>query len=247
MAGAAEKWDLSTRLITLKSPNWRARALPLLEPVNARSPGVDAWLMSKENAVVLLAQLRNRTDFSEHYAMHQPLDTGQSHKIQRYRDRDYVRSVRWAHRQFGAVRPERDAIAEGYTLQISPLFDPADRLIDAVVKCQIDQVEQFVPVTLTVNGANNQKQRVNIEVPQIVSWRLHERFVWPQDKVLLLSCGVVAAPTKDSKGRFPLPTANGRADALLFIQSNGTVGEALRGLERGDRTARQPGGFNRRY
>lgn len=33
-----------------------------------------------------------------------------------------------------------------------------------------------------------------INVPQVASWRLHERFRWPADEVLLLSCGVVAAP-----------------------------------------------------
>ena len=45
-------------------------------------------------------------------------------------------------------------------------------------------------------------QRVEIQVPQIVSWRLHERFRWPTNQVLLLSCGVVATP----------PSEHGRID-----------------------------------
>jgi hypothetical protein len=61
---------------------------------------------------------------------------------------------------------------------------------------------------------------MSIQVPQLVSWRLHERFRWPSDHVLILSCGVVATPTNDKSAMpllGPLVSSN-RADALLFIE-----------------------------
>jgi hypothetical protein len=73
-------------------------------------------------------------------------------------------------------------------------------------------------------------------VPQIVSWRLHERFRWPADHVLLLGCGVVASPTGEKMGPLGIPVpsipgiplpVSGRADALLFVESKGKAEQAL--------------------
>jgi hypothetical protein len=65
---------------------------------------------------------------------------------------------------------------------------------------------------------------VQFQVPQFVSWRLHERFRWPSDQVLLLSCGVVASPTGDAATPIPLLgnlSGNSRSDALLMIEHKG--------------------------
>ena len=72
--------------------------------------------------------------------------------------------------------------------------DISGQEVDAVIKCQIDQVEKFVPVGIDIPGVAAGRQSVQIQVPQLVSWRLHERFRWPVDQVLLISCGIVAAP-----------------------------------------------------
>jgi hypothetical protein len=71
-----------------------------------------------------------------------------------------------------------------------------------------------------------QSQRVQIQVPQVVSWRLSERFRWPTSEVLLLSCGVVASPTGAAGPlSFLSPLGigkTGRADALLMIDCHET-------------------------
>jgi hypothetical protein len=98
------------------------------------------------------------------------------------------------------------------------------------LKCHIDQLEKLVPVTLEIPQGQAQPARVNIQVPQIVSWRLHERFRWPTDQVLLLSCGVVATPTNEKTSPLGIPGLGmggpARADALLFIESHGKLGAA---------------------
>ena len=62
----AESYEISLRLMTVNSPNWRSKAHPLMQRVEVQSPGIDAWLISKENAALLIAELRRRTDFQQH-------------------------------------------------------------------------------------------------------------------------------------------------------------------------------------
>ncbi|MEO8495575.1 MAG: hypothetical protein ABI614_10935, partial [Planctomycetota bacterium] len=105
----------------------------------------------------------------------------------------------------------------------------------AVLKCQIDQVEKLLPVVIDVPTASASRQTVQVQVPQLVSWRLHERFRWPTDEVLLLSCGVIATPAAE-RSPLGLPKLmggdTGRADALLFIESNGKASQTLLGDQR---------------
>ncbi len=95
---------------------------------------------------------------------------------------------------------------------------------------------------------NNQVHRTKIEVPQLVSWRLHERFRWPKDRVLVLSCGVVASPDRPQSS-VPLLTLEsitgqsaGRADALLFVQFKG---RADKNIPIGSRVVSPSSSFNR--
>jgi len=91
----------------------------------------------------------------------------------------------------------------------------------------------LVPVNVDIPVSTGGAQRVQVQVPQVVSWRLHERFRWPANQVLLLGCGVVASPTQERMGPLGLPlpvlplASSGRADALLMIETSGKAGQAL--------------------
>jgi hypothetical protein len=94
--------------------------------------------------------------------------------------------------------------------------------MEAAISCSVDQLEKLVPLNIDV-PIGGQTQRVQIQVPQIVSWRLSERFRWPTNEVLLLSCGVVATPAPGASGVLsvlssPLGIGGNRADALLMIE-----------------------------
>lgn len=221
----AESHSLSLRLVTVGSPNWRAKAYPLLKSVSVQSPGIEAWLVSKENAAFLLADLSRRSDFREHNSPNLAIASGQSHTISRSRPRNYIRSVRARDGVIPGFDSDSVQLEEGYSLQISPLYSLDLKTVDAVVKCQVNQVEKLIPVTIELPALGGQKQRTQIQVPQMVSWQLNERFRWPTDQVLLLSCGVVAAPAPETAGAAAfvnaLTTTSGRADALLFIDCQG--------------------------
>jgi len=214
---------VAARLVTISSPNWRTRALPVLKPVSVQTAGADAWLLSPENAAVLVADLRKRVDFREHNSANLLIHHGQTEAITNLRPLSYVRAVSRNENIWPGYELETGQLQEGFTLEISPLLSLAGDTIDAVVKCETNQVEKLPPVWLDVPTAAAPRQRVAIQVPQQSSWRLHERFRWPVDRVLLISCGMVAtpAPQPATVGGLPNPFAVGpsRAEALLLLEN----------------------------
>src|SRR5262245_31834127 len=221
VGGDTEAHALGVRLMTVGSPNWRSSAISLLKPVDVKSPGVEAWLLSRENAVALYEQIKVRADFREHSSPRIEIANGQSRTLARTQPRQYVRGI-----QLKGEYPFYDAmpakIDEGYSLSISPLTSLDGQFMEAAITCSVDQIEKLVPLAIDV-PVGSQSQRVQIQVPQVVSWKLSERFRWPSKDVLLLSCGVVASPAPGPSGMLsvlaPLGVVPGnRSDALLMIE-----------------------------
>ncbi len=221
------------RLLAVSNPNWRTRAHALMRTVQAQSPGVNAYLISKENSAMLMAMLRGRTDFKELSAVDVVVQNGQSQVLEQLRGRNYVSDFKPIENTWPPYMPVTGEIKEGYRLQISPLLSVDKQSVDLVIKCNIDQVERLANVTLEMPLTTGQMYSGQINVPQVASWRLHERFRWPADQVLLLSCGVVAAPqgtpsaTLLGQGSTLLgldriiPSGGDRADALLMVEYRG--------------------------
>ncbi len=239
LATRGQSYVMSMRLVTVGSPNWRAKALSMLKAVNVETPGIEAWMVSKENAAVLLGDLKKRADCQEHNSPNVVIHNGQYHTVSRRQPRSFVRSVRPRADSYTGYDLDMGQFNEGYSLELSPLFSVDGKTIDGVLKCSVDQVERFVNIPIDVPVISGGRQRVQVQVPQVVSWRLHERFRWPVDQVLLLSCGVVAMPGPERKNaldtpltnpfgiRFPLGKTPGRADALLLIECKGKGDELL--------------------
>lgn len=226
LATSAAANRMSIRVVTISNPNWRSRTIGLLKPVDVKSTGVDAWLATRENAALLSSELRKRADFRERAAPVVDIPNGQTYPLGLTTQRQYVRSVRPKADATPGFEPDFATLTEGYTLEVSPLTSVDGRSLDVVVKCSIDQLEKMIDVPLDIPTPLGQPQRMSIQVPQLVSWRLHERFRWPSDHVLILSCGVVATPTNE-KSAMPLLgalVASNRADALLFIEPISGVG-----------------------
>ena len=233
IAGQKDPQVMNLRVMTVGSPNWRSRAHMMMQHVNVDSAGVQAWLVTKENAAIVLNMLRARTDTREVQDVNLVMHNGQTQKLASTRGRNYVRNVRPAPTGWPPYEPETGEVQEGYRLSISPLLSTDGAAIDCVIKAEIDQVDKLNYVELELPLPNNQIHRARIDVPQVVSWRLHERFRWPSDMVLLLSCGVVASPEREQSS-VPLlnmsmltGTTAGRADALMFIEFRGRASENL--------------------
>lgn len=246
----AEPHVMGLRLVTVGSPNWRTVAHEMLRPVPVRTPGVDAWLISKENMALLLAQLQKRHDFEQHNAQSVVVANGQSHAISRMRPHNFVKDVVPLPGGYAGHKLEMGTVNSGFNLEVSPLFSARGDEVDAVIKCHIDQIEKMVPITVKAVGFGNRPQNVDVQVPQVVSWRFHERFRWPTDHVLLISAGVAPNPAPETNNGFGmlklLESGPPRGDGLLFIEAKG---KASQNLVDGDsaRTALSPSYSRGRY
>lgn len=238
--GVSEPQVFGLRMLTVSNPQWRSRAIGLMRSVPSQSAGVQAWLMPKENGAIFLSQLRERGDARELQAAEIPLYNGQLQHLEQLRSRNYLKEyARNTASPFPPYTPVSDTIQEGFRLQISSLMNLDGKSADLMLKCEIDQVERLNPVKIDLAMGPNQSQSVQIEVPQLVSWRLQERFQWPTNQVLLLSCGVVAAPggpvDNSLAGNPPtllglnriLPTVGQRTDALLWVEYKGPISSQL--------------------
>lgn len=232
-AGDKDPQLMHLRVMTVGSPNWRTRTHMLMQHVSVNSAGLQAWLLTKENAAMVMAILRQRSDVREVQAVDLITHNGQMEKLASTRGRNYVQNVRQAPSGWPPYEPQTGEVQEGYRMQISPLLSVDRRAIDCLIQVEIDQVDKLVPVDLDLPLPSGEMFRAKIDVPQVVSWRLKERFRWPSDMVLVLSCGVVASPER-SATTIPLLNMNaltgttaGRADALMFIEFRGKVNENL--------------------
>jgi hypothetical protein len=234
----AETHAFGLRVITVGNPGWRAKAQRMMRPVSAQSQGVQAWILAKEDAALLLADLRKRSDFREHNTPHLLVNNGQSTIVSATRPRNYVRNVSLRSDVWPGFEPEMAQFDEGFSLEFNPLLSLDGHTVDAIIKCNVDQIEKLVPVMLDVPTPVAPRQRTKVEVPQMTHFGLHERFRWPTEQVLLISMGVVATPVGGTPNPLGLNlpgTMSNRADLLVLIESKGRQAgtpSALRNAQR---------------
>jgi hypothetical protein len=221
----AESHAFGMRVITLGSPNWRAPAHRMLRPVAAQTPGVQAWLLAKEDAALLVSDLAKRRDFQEHSTPHLVVNNGQSTIVAKTRTRNFLRDIVLTPNPFPGFEPQMAQIDEGFKFEFHPLLSLDGRVIDAVLKCEVDQIEKMLPVTIPVPTTVVRTQSTKVEVPQLISSRMHERFRWPVDQVLLISLGVGPTPVPQAPNTLSVPLLSGgaRADLLVFVESRGKL------------------------
>ncbi len=211
-------------IITVDSPNWRARAQRMLRPVSVQSHGVQAWLLAREDAALVTAELRKRTDYREQSSPHMLVSNGQAAVVSTMRPRQFIRDVMMRGDAWPGYEPQMGQVDEGFSLEFSPLLSLDGKTIDAIIKCNVEQIEKMVPVTLDVPTTAAPRQRTKVEVPQVTGNRFHERFRWPADQVLLISLGMVAVPTGVASNPLAALSSGNKAELLVFVEARGKLG-----------------------
>lgn len=246
-----ESMAFSLRIATVRNPNWRARAMPLMTAIPVQSPGMQGWILPKENAAMLMADIVRRSDFREHSASGQLVLNGQSTLLSTMRPRNYIKGVVRTQHSWPGFQPETGSLDEGASLEFSPLLSFDGKTADAILKLRINQIEKMQQVQLDVPTQMAGPQRMQVEVPQLTSATVHERFRWPADQVLVLSLGVIAPPTAEKGNQFlnMIPGVNSppRADGLLMIEVKGTAAPSSTPGSVPSTALRSPSGFTGRY
>lgn len=220
----AATYTFSTRVVSLDTPSWRTSAQRLLRSVPVKTSGISAWVLAREDAAVLLGEIRRRSDYREHNSPYLMVNNGQSTLISTMRGRYYVREIVTRPNVASGFEPVTAQVDEGFALDFSPLLTVDRRMIDATIKCEINQVEKMVPAVIEVPTQVSPRQRTEIEVPQMSHYRFHERFRWPVDQVLIVGLGMVALPVPVNGSSSLLPllgSSPARADLLIFVECKG--------------------------
>lgn len=213
------------QVVTVTSPNWRAKLARLLTRIETQTPGVEGWTAPKENAAHLFSELRKRADF--HHPVSQTLitESGQPKKIVRQIPLTFFRSITLDNKVIPPFRVETQTINEGYVFQLSSLRSLDGKGMDAEIFCDVSQVEQFKHVKMDVPGPNGTTQKHPISIPVRSNWRIKERFQWPVDRVLVLSAGVVAAPDRKIKPTQSIQDVfepnKSQAEVLILVDCKG--------------------------
>lgn len=215
------------RLITIGSPSWRSNMQRVLRSVPVQTQGIQAWLLSKEDCAMMIAELQKRTDFREHSSPHLLVQNGQSTMVSASRPRNYIKDVILKPEVWPGFTPETAQIDEGFSLELKPLLSLDGHTIDAVLKCNLDQLVKLTPVPIDVPTPAAPRQRTEIQVPQVDSNRFAEKFHWPADMVLVIGFGVVPTPTppEPTAMKIPLISASDHADLLVFVENKGVAGK----------------------
>jgi len=210
VTAASTPHRFAVRVLGVGSPAWRNDARPLLHPIPAATPGVQAWIMSREEAANLLALLRRRGDCAELPTGAVQAANGLPAVLTGGRRRPYVQEV-----QTAAAWPGWQAFPaacdEGITLDVQPLLSRDGAAVEAVIRCRIDQVERMAAVPVTLPTPD--RQRLQIEVPQVSAVRIGERFRWPVSHVLVVGLGLVP---------WPVPGNNTASSAALLADAKRT-------------------------
>lgn len=218
----------SMRILTVRNPDWRVKALGLMTPISVQAPGLQGWILPKENHALLMAELGRRSDVRDYNAAGQLVPNGRSVVFSTMRPRGYVKGIIPTAQAWPGYQPEMGQLDEGAALEFSPLLSINLDTAEAAIKLRMNQVEKMRRVSLDLPASpvagGSTGQRLQVEVPQVTMANLNERFRWPADQVLLLSMGMVATPGPESGGTFTdmLPgmmKSPPRADALLFVQA----------------------------
>lgn len=256
--GRAADRAFSMRIMTVRNPDWRVKALGLMTPINVQSPGLQGWMMPKENHALLMSELARRSDVRDYNAANQLVANGHGVVFSTMRPRGYVKGIIPTQNAWPGYQPDTGQIEEGASLEFNPLLSMDLNTAEAVVKLRLNQIEKMCRVTLdlpapAVAGGSTSGQRLQIEVPQMTMANLHERFRWPANQVLVLSMGMVATPGPEQGGTFNSMLPNmmkspPRADALLFVEArNSATPAAGPNASRIDTALRQTPTFSGRY
>jgi hypothetical protein len=227
----AQTQMFNMRVVSMGSPSWRAKFVKIMHALPVQSQGIQAWLLTREDASLLFADLRKRSDAREFSSPNALVANGQSIVVSTMHPHGYTGAVTLHPEQIHpGFEPQVMQFNEGFSLEFNPLLSLDGRSVDAMIHCDIDQLERTVTASVDVPTPIAPRQHTEIEIPQTSSYRLRELFHWPANQVLMISFGIVAAPiASESPIHFSLGSGPPRAELLAFIEDRGTAPNPLAG------------------
>lgn len=225
----ARRHRFAVRGLLVGNSNWRTGPSAAMQPMTSQTPGVEAWTLTREGAIVLWDGLRRRGDARELFSDPKLIRNGETYTWDQRQARSFPQSVQLDQKNWPGYQLGFGQIREGLTLAVSPLLSLDQRMSDVVVRGSSEQIEKTKDTWLNVPSPGGVPQRVQVQSPQVSGWQIHERFQWPVDEVLVISRSVIApcasAATAERGplvgGKSPLAARARRVEALFWIECRG--------------------------
>jgi hypothetical protein len=223
------------RIVSTARPDWLNKGHSQLKPIPIATQGVQGWIVEKVMAQNLLQELGRRSDFKELLPPQSLIAHGIQHNVVAKKQRQYLRDVQPNPSALNGYAEDRVTVDEGIGLSITPLAMLDGQHVAATIKLDVVQIERMFTTTVEIATASNPRQRVQIESPQMSSFRLDEVVGFPKNKVLLLDLGTVPLPsTADGDSRNVLEEISKginparRGNVLIFVEcTSGSVVPAV--------------------
>ena len=203
------------RVLGFDGPGWRAAARPALTPIPTATAGVQAWILPREAAAVLVGQLRARNDVMELPVGPVLAANGVPASLAGGRRQAYVQDYAVQPTPPG-WQPLQAACDEGISIDVQPLLAADGSGVEAAFRCRIDQIERMAQATLPAPAGG---PPVSVQVPQMAAMRIGERFRWPAGHTLLVGLGLVPWPAPAQNGVVPalIPDVE-RRDVVVVVE-----------------------------
>jgi len=224
VAEAEAPHRFTVRVFGVDGPGWRAKARPALQPIPTATPGVQAWIVPRETAAVVLANLRGRSDVAELPTGPALAANGLPASLKGGRQQAYVEDYAQTPNAWPGWQPKQATCDEGLAIDLHPLVSRDGTAVEAAFRCRIDQIERMAPVVVSVPVAD--QQRAQIEVPQMSAVRVGERFRWPVNQTLVVGLGLVPwpVPGQNAAGTPALFSDAKRTDVVVVVEPRLTGG-----------------------
>lgn len=205
------------RVLSLGSPTWRTDARPVLRPIPTATPGVQAWILPREDAAIAIGRIQARSDCQELPTGPVLAANGLPATLSGGRKLAYVQDIAPRPDAWPGWQMQNAACDEGLAIDVQPLLERDGTAVEAIVRCRIDQVERMAAVTLT--SPTGDRGGVQVEVPQVAAVRIGERFRWPSTQTLVIGIGLVPWPVPaQNVSPVSLVPDSKRRDVIIVVE-----------------------------
>ena len=147
--------------------------------------GVQAWVVPRENSAELLNRLLSRSDVEELPVGPVFAANGVPATLYGVRERTYIQDITIDPALPNGWQPLSATCREGLSVDVQPLVSLDGELVDAVLRCRIDQIERMASVSVAVPVGD--RPDVSSRYPRFRQYGLASGFAGQSLEPLLLA------------------------------------------------------------
>lgn len=225
------KSSFSMKVVVVKSPEWRTKVTPALQPITPKIVGtgadVQCWEGSSEELKTIVNDLAKRSDFiflneSNDIVPNAGTFGWAAASPRKFFNRDY----RVNPQSNTGYSADVSSVDEGFRIEATPLLSLTGETLEVTFRYRATAVERIKSFSLRVPTTTSPRQQLNVEKPSIVSCDIKGKVSVPRAKGAIIDLGLVPIilPKREEESQGVLESVSGLIttkavfhDVLIFI------------------------------